>query len=141
MVSDIGGIVANAFSGLTAAKGNTVSKKAEQLAGSADQQKIERSAKEFESILLTSWLQSAEKSFGTVPGGDPESENEDPGKGQFQSYAMQAVATALTKAGGIGIASMIVSHLGKPSVAQQSLAPSKPKSGPNIGLSTEKETM
>jgi Rod binding domain-containing protein len=141
MVSDIGGIAANAFSGLTDAKGNTVGKKAEQLAGSEDPQKIERSAKEFESILLASWLQSAEKSFGTVPGGDPESENEDPGKGQFQSYAMQAVATALTKSGGIGIASMIASHLEKPSVAQQSLTASKPELGANIGFSTVKEKM
>jgi Rod binding domain-containing protein len=113
MAYDIGSIGANASSVLSDAMSNRMSKQAEQLAGNPDQQKIERSATEFESILLGSWLQSAEKSFGTVPGGDPDSEDADPGKQQFQSYAMQAVATALSKAGGIGIASMISSHLGK----------------------------
>ncbi|HEY0786910.1 MAG TPA: rod-binding protein [Acidobacteriaceae bacterium] len=71
--------------------------------------KIEKSAHDFESILLGSWLEQAEQSFATVPGGD--GEDEDTGKGQFQGIAMQALAGSLTRSGGIGIAKMIAQHL------------------------------
>jgi Rod binding domain-containing protein len=131
MSNDISGIAANALSQLSSATGSGATKRAQQLAGSSDNQKIDRSAREFESILLASWLQSAEKSFATVPGGDPESENADPGRSQFQGYAMQAVATALTKAGGIGIASMIATQLRKTSAAE----PAPASSSEDIGFS------
>ena len=36
--------------------------------GGTDNSKIEKSAKDFESILLGSWLQQAEQSFGSLPG-------------------------------------------------------------------------
>jgi hypothetical protein len=36
----------------------------------AENAKIEKSAKDFESILLGSWLQQAEQSFASLPGGD-----------------------------------------------------------------------
>jgi Rod binding domain-containing protein len=120
VVNDIGGAAANAFSQLSEAKYSTASKQAQQLAGSSDSGKIERSAKQFESILLASWLESAEKSFATAPGGNGD-ENGDPGKNQFQSYAMQAVATSLTNAGGIGIAAMIAKGLAEASATEQSL--------------------
>ena len=74
--------------------------------------KIEKSAKDFESILLGSWLQQAEQSFGTVPGGDGD-DDEDPGKDQFQGMAMQSLGTSMTAAGGIGIAKMISKQLHK----------------------------
>jgi Rod binding domain-containing protein len=141
MVSDIGGASANAFSQLTEAKYSSVSKQVGQLSGNSGEQKIQHSASEFESILLTSWLESAEKSFATVPGGDDD-ENADPGKNQFQSYAMQAVATSLTKAGGIGIAAMIASSLGKISGTEQS--PDSAEETEKVegrGLSTVKEKM
>ncbi len=72
--------------------------------------KIEKSAKDFESILLGSWLQQAEQSFGSLPGGD---EEEDSAKEQFQGMAMQSLGTSMTAAGGIGIAKMISTHLHK----------------------------
>jgi Rod binding domain-containing protein len=118
-MNDIGGVAANAFSQLSEAKNSSVSKQAQDLSGSSDRQKIERSASEFESILLASWLQSAEKSFATAPGGDND-ENADPGKSQYQGYAVQAVAAALTKAGGIGLAAMIASGLAKAAGTEQS---------------------
>jgi len=77
----------------------------------ATKAKIEKSAKDFESVLMGHWLEQAQQSFGTVPGGDP---NEEPslGKDQFQSIAMQAVAGALSgHKGGLGIASMVAKHL------------------------------
>ena len=72
--------------------------------------KIEKSSRDFESILLTSWLQGAEKSFATVPGGDGEGDD-DTSKDQFQGIAMQALGGSLTASGGIGIAKMIAEHL------------------------------
>jgi len=73
--------------------------------------KIEKSAKDFESILLGSWLQQAEQSFGSLPGGDDE--DADSGKDQFQGIAMQSLGASMTAAGGIGIAKMISKQLHK----------------------------
>lgn len=73
-------------------------------AGPSDDAKIEKSAKEFESILVGSWLQQAEQSFATVPGVD---EDQDPGSAQMMSLGVQTLSTSMTAAGGIGIAKMI----------------------------------
>jgi Rod binding domain-containing protein len=72
--------------------------------------KIDKSAKEFESILLGSWLQQAEQSFGSLPGGDDD-DDADAGKEQFQGMAMQSLGSSMTAAGGIGIAKMISKQL------------------------------
>ena len=72
--------------------------------------KIEKAAHDFESILLGEWLQQAEKSFATVPGSDPD-KDADPGHDQFQSIGCEYLASALSKAGGIGLAAMISKHL------------------------------
>ena len=82
---------------------------ARALAGSGDKSTIEKPAREFEAILLTQWLQQAEDSFARLPGGEDE-DNESPGSDQFRSLSLQAVAGAITKGQGIGIASMIVKH-------------------------------
>jgi len=74
--------------------------------------KIEKSAKDFESILLGSWLQQAEQSFGSLPGGDDDGDA-DAGKEQFQGMAMQSLGSSMTAAGGIGIAKMIAKQLHK----------------------------
>lgn len=74
--------------------------------------KIEKSAKDFESILLGSWLQQAEQSFAALPGGDDEGDA-DVGKDQFQGMAMQSLGTSMTDSGGIGIAKMISKQLHK----------------------------
>lgn len=77
---------------------------------SDDAAKIDKAAHDFESILLGEWLEKAEKSFATVPGGDP-SADADPGHDQLQSIGCQFLSEALSKAGGIGIAAMISKHL------------------------------
>jgi len=74
--------------------------------------KIEKSAKDFESILLGNWLQQAEKSFASLPGGDADGD-EDVGKDQYQGMAMQSLGASMTAAGGIGIAKMISKQLHK----------------------------
>jgi Rod binding domain-containing protein len=83
-----------------------------QQASSAHAQnaKIEKSAKDFESILLSNWLQQAEQTFASVPGED---DDEDSGKEQFQGMAMQSLGASMTAMGGIGIAKMISAQLHK----------------------------
>jgi Rod binding domain-containing protein len=71
--------------------------------------KIEKSAKDFESILLGSWLQQTEQSFGSLPGA--EDDDADSGKDQYAGIAMQALGTSMTAAGGIGIARMVSKSL------------------------------
>ncbi len=78
--------------------------------GAKEDAKIQKAGTDFESILLGSWLQKAEQSFATVPGGD-EDEDDDGGKDQFQGMAMQSLAGSLTASGGIGIAKMITTSL------------------------------
>lgn len=87
--------------------------------------KIEKSAKDFESILLGSWLQQAEQSFGSVPGGDGD-DDEDAGKDQFQGMAMQSLGTSMTASGGIGIAKMISTQLHKAEDARVAVAAKTP---------------
>ena len=79
---------------------------------STENAKIEKSARDFESILLSSWLQQAEQSFGSLPGSEEE-EDGDSGKEQFQGIAMQSLGASLTASGGIGIAKMISKSLHK----------------------------
>jgi Rod binding domain-containing protein len=79
-------------------------------ASSREDAKIEKAGKDFESILLGSWLQQAEQTFAKVPGGDG-ADDDDSSKDQFQGIAMQALAGSLTASGGIGIARMITKNL------------------------------
>ena len=90
--------------------------------------KIDKAGKDFESILLGSWLQQAEQSFAKVPGGDGD-DDEDAGKDQFQGIAMQALAGSLTASGGIGIARMITEHLHKATDRPQSESAKQIKNG------------
>jgi Rod binding domain-containing protein len=73
-------------------------------------EKIDKAARDFESILIGEWLKEAEKSFATVPGVDPDQQS-DSGHDQFQSISCQFMAEGLTKAGGLGIAAMISKQL------------------------------
>jgi Rod binding domain-containing protein len=91
----------------------------------ADNNKIEKSAKDFESILLGSWLQQAEQSFGSLPGGDDD-EDADAGKDQIQGIAMQSLGSSMTAAGGIGIAKMISKQLHKAADAPGAVVASTP---------------
>jgi Rod binding domain-containing protein len=122
------GNIAGDVTGPLAGKANQFALKAP--AGSAADTKIEKAAKEFESILLGSWLQQAEQSFGSVPGGDDE-DDADAGKEQFQGMAMQSLGTSMTASGGIGIAKMISKQLHKAEDArvalQEKLHPAPPK--------------
>lgn len=86
--------------------------------------KIEKSAKDFESILLGSWLQQTEKSFGSLPGA--EDDDADSGKDQYSGIAMQALGSSMTAAGGIGIARMVSKNLHKAEDARVARGASPP---------------
>jgi Rod binding domain-containing protein len=91
-----------------------------------DSAKVQKAARDFEAVLIGKWLEQAEKSFATVPGDDPD-KNQDPGHDQFQGMAMQSLAGELSKAGGLGIASMIVRGLkpAEPSVSSTGITEKK----------------
>lgn len=94
-----------------AAQAQMLLRQAQANGASSEKGKIEKAGRDFESILLGSWLGDAEKSFAAAPGG-PDEEGEDGGNGeQFMAMAMQQLAGTLVNAGGIGIGRMIVKTL------------------------------
>ena len=76
-----------------------------------DAAKIEKAGHDFEAILLGSWLQGAEQSFGAAPGGDDDADSEDSGHDSYLGMAMQQLGGAMASSGGIGLGHMIVEHL------------------------------
>ena len=118
------GSISGVVIGPLASSGSLVIRQAASQA--TENSKIEKSAKDFESILLGSWLQQAEQSFGSVPGGDGD-EDEDSGKEQFQGFAMQSLGTSMTASGGIGIAKMISTQLHKAEDARVAIAAQTPQ--------------
>ena len=121
---------ATAFGGISGVVIGPLASSASQVirqaaSAATENSKIEKSAKDFESILLGSWLQQAEQSFGSVPGGDGD-DDADVGKDQFQGMAMQSLGTSMTAAGGIGIAKMISKQLHKAEDARVAAAAETP---------------
>jgi Rod binding domain-containing protein len=70
-----------------------------------DSAKIDKGAQQFEAMLLSTWLQQAEQSFGTVPGADDDEDAA--GRSQMMSLGVQSLSESLAASGGIGIAKMI----------------------------------
>jgi Rod binding domain-containing protein len=70
---------------------------------------IQKSARDFESMLLGTWLQQAEQSFATVPGA--EDDEDAAGRDQMMSLGVQSLSQCLAASGGIGIAKMIAAAL------------------------------
>ncbi|MGI4854677.1 MAG: hypothetical protein ACRYF4_11610 [Janthinobacterium lividum] len=85
--------------------------------------KLVSAAKQFESVLLGQWLQEAESSFASVPGGD---EDTDSGGQQMQGFATQQLATGLTASGGIGIAKLVQGALARASAREEAHAGATP---------------
>jgi Rod binding domain-containing protein len=67
--------------------------------------KLTKAAQEFEAILLTSWLEKMNQSFVGSQ------ESQDPAHDTVSSLGTQAIASALTARGGIGIADMLLRQL------------------------------
>jgi Rod binding domain-containing protein len=70
-----------------------------------DSAKIDKGAKEFEAVLVGSWLQQAEQSFASIPGADDD--DQDVGRDSMMSFGVQSLSTSLAASGGIGISKMI----------------------------------
>lgn len=70
----------------------------------ADDAKIDKSAQQFEAILVGTWLNEAQQSFASVPGGDTD---RDAGGDQMMSLGVQTLSTSLAASGGLGIGKMI----------------------------------
>jgi len=71
--------------------------------------KIDKSAQDFEAMLLGTWLQQAEQSFATVPGADGDEDGAQ--REQMMSLGVQSLAQSMAASGGIGIAKMIAKSL------------------------------
>ena len=104
-----GSLAASAQSSLVQSREDNVLHQIQSGKGDGDNSRIEKSAKEFESILLNSWLQQAEKSMATVPGA--EDDEDAAGREQMMSLGVQSLSTAMVASGGIGIAKMITKAL------------------------------
>lgn len=97
--------VLTAQAALQQSKMNQIVQQSNSVGGANQDAKIDKSAQDFEAMLLSTWLQQAEQSFGTVPGSD---QDEDSGqRDQMMSLGVQSLAQTLAASGGIGIAKMI----------------------------------
>ncbi len=93
------------MNGLSPAPGLTASNPA----GARQDARIRHAAQEFESVLLQSLLEPLEKSFSTLPGKDDLS-----GADTYHYLGTQALASALSQSGGVGLAAMMVRTMLKP---------------------------
>ena len=69
-------------------------------------ERVQKAAREFEAQLLSSLLAPLEKSFSAVPGEDPSA-----GSDNYSYLGVQALSSALSSSGGIGIADLVVRQL------------------------------
>jgi Rod binding domain-containing protein len=104
-----GSLAAQAQTSFLQAREEHVLRQVQSAQSGNDDVQIEKSAKEFEAMLLGTWLQQAEQSMATVPGADDDEEMA--GRDQMMSLGVQSLATSLSASGGIGIAAMIAKSL------------------------------
>lgn len=105
-----GSLVSQAQNSILQSREESSLRQMQSAQGVNDNGRIEKGAKEFEAMLLNSWLQQAEQSMASVPGSDSEDE-EDVGRQQMMSLGVQALSSSLAASGGIGIANMIANAL------------------------------
>jgi len=122
-----------AQAGLQQSKMNQIVQQSNSAVGANQDAKIDKSAQDFESMLLGTWLQQAEQSFATVPGADQEEDGAQ--RDQMMSLGVQSLAQSMAASGGIGIAKMIAKALhaeaDKTSPAGQTGPPATKKSAGN----------
>jgi Rod binding domain-containing protein len=76
--------------------------------GATTDAKIQKGSKQFEALLLGSWLQQAEHSFASVPGGD---DGDDSQRDQVMSFGVQSLATFMAGSGKFGISEMVAKSM------------------------------
>ena len=73
--------------------------------GSGDEAKLKKAAGDFESILLASMWKGMKQSFGS-------SETDaDPAHGTLDDWSIEIMSGAVGRAGGLGIAKLLLAHL------------------------------
>lgn len=93
------------LAGSDTAKGNN-SPNVSNRNSSVQEQKLRRAAVEFESILISTFWKSMKESFSTE-----DEDSSDPGHSTFEDMGIQAMAGAMSKAGGLGLGKLILKHL------------------------------
>jgi Rod binding domain-containing protein len=88
---------------------------------SPEERKLKKSAGDFESILLSSMWKGMKQSFGPS-----DTEDSDPAHGTLEDWGIEVMSGAVGKAGGLGIAKLILKHL-EPQL-NPALAPIAPES-------------
>jgi|ERR1700728_106525 Rod binding domain-containing protein len=138
-----GSLVSQAQSSLLEAQQERMVQQLKSQQGTANDGKIEKSAQEFESMLLSNWLQQAEQSMATVPGA--EDDEDAPGRDQMMSLGVQQLANSLAASGGIGIGKMIAKALHKaaeqpatPTATPATVSAASPGTGPGEARKIEK---
>ena len=84
--------------------------------GGGNPQRLQDSARAFESLLIGKWLEAAEQSLGTVPGGSEDGQ-EDGSVKQLSALGTQSLAENITASGGLGIAKMLLKAMEKSSAS------------------------
>lgn len=101
--------ILTAQTGLQQSKMNQIVQQSNSAVDSKENAKIDKSAQDFEAMLLSTWLQQAEQSFATVPGAEEDEDGAQ--RDQMMSLGVQSLAQTLAASGGIGIAKMIAQFL------------------------------
>jgi Rod binding domain-containing protein len=122
-ITSAGILVAQA--GLQQSRMTQILQQSTSAANAKEDAKIDKSAQDFEAMLLGTWLQQAEQSFGTVPGA--EDDDDAAGRDQMMSLGVQSLAESLAASGGIGIAKMVSKALH--ATAEKAAEQTEPSSG------------
>ncbi len=88
---------------------NPLSRTAGPEAAGADNpatQRAWKAARQFEAQMIEMLLGPVEKSFAAVPGGES-----DPGADSFETLGLQALASQMAAAGGLGLAALVIRKL------------------------------
>ena len=85
-------------------------RQAKDVNGTSTDAKIQKGSKQFEALLLGGWLQQAEHSFASVPGGD---DGDDSQRDQVMSFGVQSLATFMAGSGKFGISEMVAKAMEK----------------------------
>jgi Rod binding domain-containing protein len=72
-------------------------------------QKLHKAAGEFESMVLSSLWKSMKSTFASSD--DPSDGSDDPGHETLDDMGIQAMSSAVGKAGGLGLGKLILKHL------------------------------
>jgi Rod binding domain-containing protein len=109
-----------------------VAQKGAALKNPTDDAKIDKSSQQFEAILVGTWLNEAQQSFASVPGGDSD---RDTGGDQMMSLGVQSLSTSLAASGGLGIGKMIAKAMH--AAADRETAADSASAPPTVGQGTE----